>query len=618
MNRRVLFSGNQTLWILVLITLLTSILYFYTAGANLFRDDYMHRAMLSGVSDSTILKNSSPLTLTQASQSLFSFYTPDDDQGLLARSLAYGNVPWWTDPNITVNFWRPISAVTHWLDYQLWPDNPSAMHLHSIAWYFLACALFLLFTLRLPLAGWALGIAVALYFLDGSHAGAVHWLANRNIVVASCFGLLSLITLTYWSSSRFALIGAAFFYVLSLLSAEAAVGFFGLIAAYIVCEAGAERGKHSWGKRLSAALLFVVVTLVWRYIYQAQGYGVANSQFYIDPAHEFTVFINSLFVNGPILWYEQLTRIPALSFLMSPAAESRQALISGIVALLTGVALIPLLRRSSLARFALLGALLALPVACLSPLASGRLTFVFGIGVTIVIALWLAGIIRKAPWYATQVRGVRILLSAWAILLVLAMLAGTGMKWFAHISKAQRGDAKPFPVYADVLTDVQPDTHLILVNPPILFEPMYMPIIAAYFDKVVPQRMLSLVPGTTSFNLNAQDRTLVLSNSTGFMLHPQSQWPKSNLPDAHPIFAAHRADSFFRGGTLSQKQWQIDGITITVTKTNDLGDPTEIQVEFPYALQDPRYRFLLWDWSTNQYKTLQLARDIQIPGPFNE
>ena len=32
-------------------------------------------------------------------------------------------------------FWRPVSAVTHWLDFAVWSKRPAFVHLHSILGY---------------------------------------------------------------------------------------------------------------------------------------------------------------------------------------------------------------------------------------------------------------------------------------------------------------------------------------------------------------------------------------------------------------------------------------------------------------------------------------------------
>ena len=38
-----------------------------------------------------------------------------------------GVLPWWTYDHMRIALCRPLSAMTHWLDYQLWPTRPMLM-----------------------------------------------------------------------------------------------------------------------------------------------------------------------------------------------------------------------------------------------------------------------------------------------------------------------------------------------------------------------------------------------------------------------------------------------------------------------------------------------------------
>src|SRR4051794_30490625 len=44
---------------------------------------------------------------------LFSFY--DGDPARTMALVDLGFVPWWTDPTLRVAFFRPLSALTHWI-----------------------------------------------------------------------------------------------------------------------------------------------------------------------------------------------------------------------------------------------------------------------------------------------------------------------------------------------------------------------------------------------------------------------------------------------------------------------------------------------------------------------
>ena len=84
-------------------------------------DDYFHRLVLQG--NTTIVPScSSPLNL---------FCFNDGDAEEHQRLMNIGARPWWSRDETKLCFLRPLSSITQWLDYQLWPDNPALMHVCS-------------------------------------------------------------------------------------------------------------------------------------------------------------------------------------------------------------------------------------------------------------------------------------------------------------------------------------------------------------------------------------------------------------------------------------------------------------------------------------------------------
>jgi hypothetical protein len=67
---------------------------------------------------------------------LFSFVGHDPRDTLLQMNA--GMLPWWTDPAVKLAFWRPLSSLTHVLDWTLWPRAPLWMHAQSLLWFALA------------------------------------------------------------------------------------------------------------------------------------------------------------------------------------------------------------------------------------------------------------------------------------------------------------------------------------------------------------------------------------------------------------------------------------------------------------------------------------------------
>ena len=143
-----------------------------------------------------LLENHDLASLPKVMMELFVFLDgdPQRTQGLMD----VGILPWWALDTVHVAFWRPLSAFTHWLDHVLWPGTPWLMHLHSLLWFGLVIVLVTLLYQRLMGATLTAGLAALLYAVDDAHGFAVAWIANRNILLATCFGALTLLAYDRW------------------------------------------------------------------------------------------------------------------------------------------------------------------------------------------------------------------------------------------------------------------------------------------------------------------------------------------------------------------------------------------------------------------------------------
>jgi hypothetical protein len=155
-------------------------------------------------------------------------------------------------------FWRPVTVLTHWLDYQLWPTQTWIMHAHSLLWYGgLAFAVALLYR-RTMGAAWIAGLAALLYAIDDAHGPPVGWIANRNTVIATFFGVCTLLAHDRWRRDKWgsgAVIGPLLLAV-SLLSAEAGVATCAYLLAHVLFLDGG-----SWRRRCLVLLPYAVVVV---------------------------------------------------------------------------------------------------------------------------------------------------------------------------------------------------------------------------------------------------------------------------------------------------------------------------------------------------------------------
>src|SRR5512145_2535715 len=156
---------------------------------------------------------------------LFTFTTgrPEDNLGLMVHGVL---LPWWTQPDLKIAFFRPIASATHHLDFALWPDTPRAMYLHSLVWLGVAILAVAHLFRRMEGASASAGIATLLYATDDARAPLVAWISNRNALIATTFGALAIATHVRARDSNHVWLTfvAAVWLLLGLLSGEIALG----------------------------------------------------------------------------------------------------------------------------------------------------------------------------------------------------------------------------------------------------------------------------------------------------------------------------------------------------------------------------------------------------------
>ena len=230
-------------------------------------DDHFHRV--------AFLVGDSQLT----PENLFAFSR--GDRATTLASIARGLIPWWTDPEFKLTFFRPLSSALIRLDWGLFGERPVLHHLHSVLWGLALVAAAALLLRRL--GGTAVfGVALLVFALDEAHSGPVGWLSNRNALVAAVFGLLAVEAHLRWRLEGFKLGAAlsALLLALALAGAEAAVGAFLYLVAF---EATSSR---PWKERLAALVPTAVVMTSYAVLYRLGGYGARGSDVYIEPMRD--------------------------------------------------------------------------------------------------------------------------------------------------------------------------------------------------------------------------------------------------------------------------------------------------------------------------------------------
>ena len=148
-----------------LAVLLAIVLTLPSLGNGMFIDDYFHRARAQGLD-----------LIPRSRLDLFNFCTGKENLRIL---MELGILPWFASPDLKLAFFRPLTALLHYVDYTVWPTHPALMHAQSIAWYAVVVALVARLCRRL-MPPRAAGLAAVLYAVAATHAIPVGWLANRN------------------------------------------------------------------------------------------------------------------------------------------------------------------------------------------------------------------------------------------------------------------------------------------------------------------------------------------------------------------------------------------------------------------------------------------------------
>lgn len=533
------------------LALLAAALCLPALGGGWQSDDYFHRVVLRG----EVETGYSPLELFSVMR-----HGPE----VLREYIDLGLFPWWTSEELRLAFFRFLSAATHWLDYRLWPDSALLQHAHSLLWFGALVTAAALFYRRIHGAGWVAGLAALLYAVDDAHGTPAGWLANRNALIATLFGLLCLLAHERWRRSeegggRYAVL-AALCFALALAAGEMGLGAFAYLVAYALF---LERGGLL--RRLVSLLPCAVVLAGWAAIYRGFGFGASGSGIYVDPVGQPLEFALRLVERAPFYLAGQLTLLPAELAIVVPPER-----LGGVRWLVTGALLVmiavlaPLVARRREARFWALGAVLAVVPLC-ATFPSNRVLFFVGLGGMGLLAMWLDGAWRRGVGASRWLR--RLV----AVLLVV--------------------------------------THLFLA-------PLLLPVNALAFKRFgepITQTLLSLpekpaLAGRELVIVNAPDYLSYVSQAGSVLILHGRQAPAliRGLAIGPSAVSAHRVDEFTldltmaRGylcgplGTLFRdapeslsvgESFVVPGMTATVLSETPAGTPATVRFRFASALE---------------------------------
>jgi hypothetical protein len=345
-------------------------------------DDYLQRLILSG--DNPVSRN-----IPATPWNLFCFHKGDEDY--TERLIYEAAFPWWMDGiRFRAYFFRPVSSLSHSLDYLLWPDSPVLMHAQSLLWYAVLVGLATLLYRRMMGVTWAAGLAALFFALDDAHGFPAGWLANRNALLACMFGLLCLLAHHRWRQKAWNIgaVVAPLCLALSLLSGEAGLSINGYLLAYAIFFEQA-----SLHERMTSLIPYGVVMFFWTLTYVLLGCGIEGMAFYTDPLRETLPYIVKLYERIPVFMLGQLGFPPVVYYTFWPEMMRWAGMVfCGLLILV----FFPVLRRDRIARFWATGMIISiLPISAVWP--HDRNLLFMGIGAMGLLACWFNHFSR-IPW----------------------------------------------------------------------------------------------------------------------------------------------------------------------------------------------------------------------------
>jgi hypothetical protein len=546
------------------IALLAVILTLPSLNAGLLVDDYHHKLLMTG--------SNSPIRILDSPIDMFNFFNGDPER--ISELMDYGFLPWWTYDKIKGAFWRPLASITHWLDYTLWPDTLVLMHLQSLIWYgVLVIAVAFLYR-RFEAAPLIAGLAALLYAIDDAHGTPVGFLANRNALMATLFGVLAIIAHDKWRRNnwRFGMLAGPVLLVASLLSAEAGISTCAYLAAYMLFI-----DRNSWHQRIVSMIPYVSVVIVWRFMWTHLGYGMENIGVYIDPLSEPLSFVSVVKDRAPFLLLGQWAFPPSeITMIIHPKYYLLLWRIALVFIAISAVVLFPLLRRDRVARFWATGMLLSIIPICATFPHDRLLTFV-GIGAMGLVAQLLFAVFGKTAYRPKPIVW-RVPAAVFAVTFIFAhiIIAPLALPVKAAYPMMPKKIIEKFTIN-ELMYNSAKNQDLIIVNPPIAFVVMTSPILWESDIRLIPRHLRVL---------------------TSSLFRPVKIYrPDSNTITVQPEYGYYAwvFDALFRDKkhpfSIGDRV-EMTGMTVEILELTDDNRPAKAAFIFAVPLEDPSLRWL--------------------------
>ncbi len=546
----------------------------------------------------------------------FTFFSGNtfDTLGLKEQGL----VPWWANDALKINFFRPISSITHWFDFYFFSSYPLLMHVHSFLWF--TALLWVInkwYQVLFPLVSVQnkkiVFIAILIFVLDFSHSFPYYWLSNRNIIIASFFLFSSLLFLEkakkhfgshYFFAMRYYCI-SLLFWDFALLSAESSYFSFFYFIPYVFFFFNC-----AFQKKVALLIPYLFILLVNLFVYHSLGYGVLFSELYLDPVKQTLLFSSSVFEKLPLYFFSSLSGVDGFYAQFSNGIKFCIWLFSFLIS----VFFLVLARRSIVnckvtTFIAILWGISLFPLAGFT-LYSARTLFL----ASIFASLFLSVVIVKSSqglFFSSLVinrfavrllSGLHIWLSlfAWIILGLLSFSGNLEMK--------------PASLNYGFLTSAH-KKEVVILNHPDVMAHLYSSFIFSNASEVMP-----LVIGTAFQKMIVKNKSMgsgachLLIEFEPYLITGQSSgWWKTDIVSTqsyfNPLYFGLSAASIFTPANwYIGDQFRVRDVMITVETLSAKGNVKSIDINFVNVESCNDILFLQWRNQQQQYEEINLSK----------
>ena len=526
-------------------------------GVGWLADDHMHRAKVHG--------HPSLPDATPVAAEMFVFL-----DGTVEGNRALGDagvLAWWAAPEVKASFLRPLTALTHQLDYAVWPRAPWLMHLHSLLWLALLVAAATVLFRRT--AGASAPLAALLFALDDGHALPATWIANRNALVALVFCVAALVLHHTWrrSGRTWGAPAAVLCFACGLAASEAAYGVTGYLFAYALF---VDRGRVA--HRIASLAPYLVAAVAWLVVLHALDFGTAGADTYVDPVGDPLGFGQAVIERVPVLLLAQWVGVPSDLWIVLPRGVQIGWTVAGwlLVVAMAWVSL-PLLRRDGVMRMWACGMVLALiPVCAAFPM--DRLLLFASLGA--------AGLIAGLAGYAGYPDGERRQgLVRWVVIALLVL----HLPISALLTPAKVVHTSLTLRMFDALDSRLPEDpqlaeqQVVLING-VEFMGFYARLLREESGRPAPAGFDWLAHPLMQMEITRSgDHTLTIRPEGGY------------LSNAAQALCRSPSIPFTRGQVIERSF-----VTVTIDELTDDHRPAVVTFLFPTPLEDPSLRWFVW------------------------